>query len=892
MATYLKRTSKLFDLSLSRMSAEVNLRDLMCPVCRGILIEPVTLPCTHNLCLRCLKGTFEHNSLSCPLCRVRVGSWLRTATKSETLVNNGLWELIRTKFPREVESKHNGDEADIELDSDYTRTNKILSAAGEIRREYEAQLRIAEEEMRRQREAERIASEALIRKIQEEEQHQLTQLAQDQLLAKSLAKRQIMDKDNEAMRYYNEYLNVSMPDCNIEKSKLNMHLTPVTDAELSTVAGINLQDEKAIVIKSRDGLEPRKSNVALISKIRTERYASNIRGNPSNIYNDIADNKLCCQKAIPMHNTVARTLKHPVISKFPQPCGSKYVPEPGCSGSKMYGLQSKEELHVPSDVLTNNKKRLGVEVCVTVGEDDERIGSAESAGSHDSINQEIHHFKPIKAMPRTPLKMSPDGKQIDPKLIRVIPLLKYVSNVVPKPPAPTHLKRMIGCSWSAFKGKARQDLKIKETSGELSTAEEDTDKKSSSSLLNQFQNISNKLVKSQVSETVRRLDLEPELAFDSNKNYAKNINRMINGTKVSKKLILGKDMEPERIGKSWKGKNGILVKCRRQKSWDEQKDVEHVDSKISGDDDNEDSDIILCSPNPAESSSKYHENTVGSSNVAVHENIAERMKKRKAHLGNETSQNARDLVEPENVPRRTTKKSNKKNSVCSEPFEDTGSALSGRQKRKAASKSAPKSKRQRPYRLTRANFTNLTGSVESLIESSDNGVASEAGKLSCKRANKKTPRSLLKGDEFNSLEKNLSETEDLYDSGDGRANESASEDNGLDTDDPSYGDPQKLSEEDVIKEQERIERLVLQEKQDFELAQRLQAKFNEMERIAGRTRGSRRALENGSLEADLFKIDLRKSAKKTNAHTAKRAINGEVTSSPGKQRRPQRRAAK
>lgn len=117
MATYLKRTSKLFDLSVTCASAEVNLRDFICPVCRGILIEPVTLPCTHNLCLRCLKGTFEHNSLSCPLCRVRVGSWLRTATKSETLVNNALWQLIRTRFPNEVEGKQNGDEEDIELDS-------------------------------------------------------------------------------------------------------------------------------------------------------------------------------------------------------------------------------------------------------------------------------------------------------------------------------------------------------------------------------------------------------------------------------------------------------------------------------------------------------------------------------------------------------------------------------------------------------------------------------------------------------------------------------------------------------------------------------------------------------------------------------------------------------
>lgn len=117
MATFLKRTSKLFDISLTQPSVNISLRDIICPVCRSILIEPVTLPCTHNLCLKCLKGTFEHNSLSCPLCRVRVGSWLRTATKTETLVNNGLWDLIQTKFSKEVESKYSGDDKNIELDA-------------------------------------------------------------------------------------------------------------------------------------------------------------------------------------------------------------------------------------------------------------------------------------------------------------------------------------------------------------------------------------------------------------------------------------------------------------------------------------------------------------------------------------------------------------------------------------------------------------------------------------------------------------------------------------------------------------------------------------------------------------------------------------------------------
>lgn len=53
-----------------------------------------------------------------------------------------------------------------------------------------------------------------------------------------------------------------------------------------------------------------------------------------------------------------------------------------------------------------------------------------------------------------------------------------------------------------------------------------------------------------------------------------------------------------------------------------------------------------------------------------------------------------------------------------------------------------------------------------------------------------------------------------------------------------------LSDEEIIEEQQRIERLLLQEREDFELARRLQAQYDEMERIAGRTRRSRKAIES------------------------------------------------
>lgn len=113
-----------------------------------------------------------------------------------------------------------------------------------------------------------------------------------------------------------------------------------------------------------------------------------------------------CQKLPTSHKQDAFVMSSkPQAQLYHHTNNINYISEPGCSSSQIYGTQSKEELRVPSDILSSKKKSLGVEICTTVGVADQRIGSAESAGSHDSINQEIHHFKPIISIARTPLKV-------------------------------------------------------------------------------------------------------------------------------------------------------------------------------------------------------------------------------------------------------------------------------------------------------------------------------------------------------------------------------------------------------------------------------------------------------------------------------------------------------
>lgn len=810
MATCLKRTSKLFDPSLCRSSSYANLRDLLCPVCRAILIEPVTLPCEHNLCLSCLNGTIQHNNLNCPLCRTRVGSWLRTNSKSNTLVNIRLWEIIRTKFPKEVECRRNGEDTDIDLDTGYAARTKILSAAGEIRKEYETQLQLEEEEKRRKQQAEAIASEALIRKIQAEEQQQLAQLAQDELLAKTLAKKEIRTKFDSKMK---------------------------TDSVSKTVQKTKNQDtfdlDEPIITKFKSVMHRQKTNIALISKIRAESYASSIKSTGLNQCKDSTE-KMGSYKNLPVQDTVTRLFKNQVITKFIQPSSYNFNLEPSCS--KIYGLQSKEELHVPNDVLNSKKKNVEVEICVTTVTDDSRIGSAESAGSHDSINEEIHYFKPIKAMPRTALRTTRDGRQIDTKLVRVVPILKRVTNVVPKSPSLTRFKRIPSCSWSAFKGK----IKDSKSSSVLSKVEnlETTFKPVAAPV--QIVTISGTLVKPQVSEII---DVTSEMSFDTNKN----IKKIINGTKVSKKLNLEESNSCDKVKKIYDSpvKNGTLRKMnKRQKNKCNDSDDSYSDSDII------DRQSINSSKSDISIASTETQKEVSNEEIPI-ENIAERIKKRKINMEKSYNNNTDDFVRRSLRKRSTAVKYITGSSESLDEFSNDEEELP---KQKRPRKGAPKLMKE-----------------SELVKNSSSKVRNQPPELT-----REVPVSNKRKGRRRKTKSPIEEEE-----------EQEEENDELKTSlDDSAKNRERASDDEIVDEQKRIELLLRQEQEDREMAERLQAQFNEWENMAGRTRNSRRALEIGSENPDLGKRERR---------TANSYVNkqlNQTTSSRSQRKRPQPRALK
>lgn len=89
---------------------ELSLRNIGCPACFEILVEPVTTPCNHNVCKICLEKTFENNKFNCIVCRKFLGSWVRSAKSKNRFVNEHLWNNIKQQFGSLVDKRLNDED--------------------------------------------------------------------------------------------------------------------------------------------------------------------------------------------------------------------------------------------------------------------------------------------------------------------------------------------------------------------------------------------------------------------------------------------------------------------------------------------------------------------------------------------------------------------------------------------------------------------------------------------------------------------------------------------------------------------------------------------------------------------------------------------------------------
>ncbi|KAM6143430.1 LON peptidase N-terminal domain and RING finger protein 3 isoform 2-T2 [Erethizon dorsatum] len=87
--------------ALSIPLASFDASDLECSLCMRLFYEPVTTPCGHTFCLKCLERCLDHNA-KCPLCKDGLSQCLASRKYSKNII---MEELIAKFLPEELKER-------------------------------------------------------------------------------------------------------------------------------------------------------------------------------------------------------------------------------------------------------------------------------------------------------------------------------------------------------------------------------------------------------------------------------------------------------------------------------------------------------------------------------------------------------------------------------------------------------------------------------------------------------------------------------------------------------------------------------------------------------------------------------------------------------------------
>jgi len=156
----------------------LKLEEVGCPICLEILIEPITMPCKHTLCKPCFTKNLEVTSLNCPFCKTRVGTWHRRAKSVDNLIDLRLWNYLQQNFGEKVADRLRAEAGEVGVESeDYVDESLFaqtwfthnLVESGQIGQEFKSQLKELESEDMIRKQKDELKSQALIRKIQQQD---------------------------------------------------------------------------------------------------------------------------------------------------------------------------------------------------------------------------------------------------------------------------------------------------------------------------------------------------------------------------------------------------------------------------------------------------------------------------------------------------------------------------------------------------------------------------------------------------------------------------------------------------------------------------------------------------------------------------------------------------
>ncbi|XP_052471952.1 E3 ubiquitin-protein ligase RNF169 [Carassius gibelio] len=316
------------------LAAPLSLEESRCPVCSEILLEPVTMPCGHSVCLHCFQRTVKLISLCCPLCRLRVSSWARKQSREKSLINTELWELVRLSHPERCRRRL--EQRDRETaDGEIFRAPVPIHKSGEMRQEYEKQkMKGGGSEETEER------------------------------------KKKIHRKEDCGMLKHCQY-----PFCG------------VSDSENEEPVGKRTRHVSAFVRKTAFNRSCLNSSAVQRSRSCTD--SEDGRGK----------NRVHAHHAGPDKASIAHSYNAGILLSSEN---SRSFSAPVLTLDKRHHWRG---IHTSSASLTLHTKP-------------ERSISPES---NDSISEELNHFKPIVCSPCTPPKRMPDGRLLEPTIVKSTP---------------------------------------------------------------------------------------------------------------------------------------------------------------------------------------------------------------------------------------------------------------------------------------------------------------------------------------------------------------------------------------------------------------------------------------------------------------------------------------
>ncbi|XP_029111051.1 E3 ubiquitin-protein ligase RNF169 isoform X2 [Scleropages formosus] len=355
-----------------------------CPVCSEIFLEPVTMPCRHSVCLPCFRRTVEQSALRCcPLCRLRVSGWARRQSREKSLVNAELWDMVRRSYPERCERRMEQEKAEAVGGGVIFRAPVHICKPGEIQQEYEKKKKKGEKEKGEK------ASGQAIQKILEGDWRQVDGERQKKTF----------------LRYMSE-----------EKRRVQLH-------HIEEEGGIPkyFQDSHGVLSDSENE-EP-------IGK-RTRHVSAFVR----KTRNSPASSRILQNHAVQRSRSCTDTEED--RRKNSCPLQLNIAPKTYIAYSHNAGilLSSENSRSLSAPVLFPDKKHPWRSVSATANTfvapqaKPERSISPES---NDSISEELNHFKPIVCSPCTPPKRLPDGRVLEPTIVKSTP--RNLSRSLQKP---------------------------------------------------------------------------------------------------------------------------------------------------------------------------------------------------------------------------------------------------------------------------------------------------------------------------------------------------------------------------------------------------------------------------------------------------------------------------